>query len=418
MNPLHFATAAAFLAMHLPAQLAPQDRLVGWVSSPLLPSSGRILQQDLAACTAATSVCNAALLNTTSATAGGAAYDPRRRALWICDDRTLELIRLADCASLCQTTPQRMSGLTISGLSISDRRQLMFQLETAPGVAQLETYDLRSCPPGQAALRPCSVPIAANATAAGLAFDEARQLLYVVDSERLLGGYRHTLHVLALASTAPCGQYVCTVTFADCSPSLSGMPITGLGYDCCTRILYATNGVETRSLRMLDPLQCSIQDLGCCSMQAGGGLYMGIDVVAGWTRTDLGQSCLGASCASCPGVQADLAGDPSLGNQEFALLLEHAPAGGFGLALLGLGSCTGGVQVPSWCGPLFPPASPLAFFLVGLTGSGCAASGTLPLPVPVDTGLCGLPVCSQWLVLCSGGGTGVSNAVAFTLAGS
>lgn len=403
-----------------PAQHVAKDHLVGWVSNQLLPSSGRINLQDVGACTAPTTVCNAALLNNANAIAGGAAYDPRQQALWACDDRTLELFRLGDCKPLCQTTPQRQGSLTISGLAISDRRRLMFQLETAPGTAVLETYDLRACPPGQAALRPCSVPIAAAAVAAGLAFDEARELLYVSSSERLLGGYRHLLHVLQLGATAPCGQFVCTVQFTDCSPSLSGAAITGLAYESCSQLLYATTGTVTRTLRLVDPLHCNVQDLGCCNSQGPGGFFAGIDVVPGWSRQDHGTSCLGTPCPSCPAMRGDLAGgDPSLGNQEFAAALNSAPAGGQAFLLLGAGPCTAGLPLPFLCGPVFPAPAPLLVVPAPLSGTGCLGAARVPLPIPVDPGLCGGTLCSQWLVLCAGaGGAGASNAVQFTIAGS
>ena len=263
------------------------------------------------------------------------------------------------------------------------------------------------------------MPIAPNAIAAGLAFDEARELLYVSSSERLLGGYRHVLHVVQLAATAPCGTFVCTVPFADCSPSLSGAAITGLAYDACTQILYATNGNETRVLRLIDPISCRVQDLGCCARQAGGGFWAGIDVVPGWSRLDLGQSCLGAPCPQCPVLQADLAGgDPSLGNQDFAAALNNGPAGSSAWLLLGAGRCTPGLPFPFLCGPLYPVPAPLIVVSAALQGSGCLGAARVPLPIPVDTGLCGGTLCSQWIVSCSGGGFGVSNGVQFTIAGS
>ena len=75
-------------------------------------------------------------------------------------------------------------------------------------------------------------------------------------------------------------------------------------------------------------------------------------------------------------------------------------------------------QIPlGLCGPL--EIGVPNFFGPGLVIGGgpgaCNGQVALGLPIPPDFLLCGLPICAQWIMLCPGGGLGLSNGLSFVL---
>ena len=70
------------------------------------------------------------------------------------------------------------------------------------------------------------------------------------------------------------------------------------------------------------------------------------------------------------------------------------------------------------CGAVWLPGNFLVALPGALQGSQCAASVTLPLPIPADTALCGLKFCLQGMIDCSNGsGYGLTEAIQFSVAG-
>jgi hypothetical protein len=115
-------------------------------------------------------------------------------------------------------------------------------------------------------------------------------------------------------------------------------------------------------------------------------------------------------------------GDAGLGNQDFGLRLSGAPVGQQALLYISAGACTSGINVPGFCGPVFPSLTPPFPLLVGafpISGTApCTGLVSLVTGVPADPALCGFSLCTQWIVACPGsGGPGLSNAVQFSIGG-
>jgi hypothetical protein len=113
-------------------------------------------------------------------------------------------------------------------------------------------------------------------------------------------------------------------------------------------------------------------------------------------------------------------GDPNLGNASFGLSLNGAPAGSVVFAALKIGACAPpGTTIPGFCGPIW--FTPPLWGSLGPNfpaGPGCGASTVFPLPLPPITVLAGLPIGSQCIGLCPGGGTTMSNCISFVLQGN
>ncbi len=403
------------------AQLAPSNRLVGWVHPGGSAKSGRIETQDAdASCQSAKALCNGVLWPAAT-NGGGSAYDPRHFSLWSSDGQRLEEWLLGSCKKLCTVKPMiQYRGSYITGLAMADEERILWQLESQPGAYGLLPYDARKCPP--VPLRGGCVQKLSNprGIAGGLAYDEVRKLLYYAISEPGFTGYISTLYVAPAAMGKACAP-ICKLSLKSCRVGWGA--ITGLAYDSCTQRLYITDGTETKILLAINPAKCQWKDLSCCKKQSSG-RWMGLAVIPGWSQSAKGKPCIGKGCAFCPKLDLRLVGgDPSLGNRDFGIAVTGGPLNSFGLLVLGSGPCTQGLRLPFFCGALYPalaPLPPLLFPAAALTGSTqCSGSTTVPLPVPVIPSLCRQSFCAQWLVFCgSTSASGLSQAVQFQFTGS
>lgn len=408
-------------SLSLRAQTVATDHVVGWVPVPNARTTRIELQDVRGGCKAARTMCPSRLLMPSEPHAGATAYDPRTQAVWVSDGRVLQRVALAGCREACATKlPLRDPKAVVTGLAISDAARLMWHLESRPGYFGFVLYDLRKCPP--APLRGgCSGTLAPLTRSAALAHDEPRGLLYYTESTPALVGWANA--VVVARPGAPC-KAICRIPLGFCNTARDPLfLVTGLAYDACSRVLYATDGQSTVTLRMDDPLRCRVTRLGCCKKQTRD-RFAGLAVVPGWRSRAVGKSCTGSGCRSCPGMRAGLAGgDPSLGNGDFAATLSGAPDGGQAFFVLGAGTCGAGVTLPILCGKIYPRLSPqpavLGPFPLG-GGTGCSGAARAALPIPVDPSLCGAALCAQWAVLCGAPprGLGLSGAVEFTVAGT
>lgn len=408
---LHTWTWKVTVVPRLPAgrPLVPANNIVGWVSIGGA-APGRVELQDVDRCRPARVRCASSTGSTALPYAGGTAYDPREQAVWVSDGGTIFSQSLQNCGFLCQLEPaMRSPKAVVSGLAVADRKRQLFHLETAPGYYGIVIYDDSKCPPK--AIRSCTFTLAGKSTAAGLAYDELRDILYVGSGQS----------IFLRRASAPC-QLICHPFLRNCGTKLG--PITGLGYDACTKFLYATDGRTIQRIEI-----ASVGQQGCvtrpgpCCPKGTKGSYRGLAVVPGWSKRVVGKPCSQSPCPSCPSMTADLYGGvPGLGNQEFGISLGKAPPGQQAYLALALGPCTAGL--PVFCGRFHPNlANPNLIFGPMLTsGRGiCDGTARSPLPIPVDTSFCGQWFCVQWVVLCRRGteiGIGFSNAVQFTTTGS
>lgn len=411
------AALGAALAATGRTQVSARDQVVGWsFSSNQVNPPGQIDLQDIDnQCAPAKLACSRVLQgNSQTIYAGGTAWDSARQAVWVSDGTAIAAYSLPDCKQLCLAKAQIMdSKAVVTGLAVLDSGRRLLQLESAFGYVGLRSYDIRGCPP--VPLRDgCSLQIQSNAIAAGLAYDEARDLVYFTESFPAFVGWISSVHVARAGNKC---KPVCKFGLRSCGTPAQGWgPVHGLAYQSCSKRLYASDGQLTSTTSMDDPLNCRITHLSCCARQANGA-YRGLAVIPGWSRKTVGTSCLPKGCPFCQNMKASLAGEPSIGNPGFGFRIEGGPSQSFGLLILGAG-CGAGIQLP-FCGSLYPLLAPPPLFSppVQLAGNQCAASAHLPVPLPPAGGLCGLQLCCQWAVFC-GAVFGVSDAIEFKLVGS
>lgn len=417
MNYLHTFISAAALCSSLLAQspIVTGDNLVGWSNRLGFPT-GRIDLQDVDhGCHPARLRC-AVDTNTTVAHAGGTAYDPARQAVWESNGTSLNLVSLATCQTLCRSRAVRRGTASVTGLAYHPRSRRLFQLQSTTSFFAIQTYNTKTCPPTPEKYCAQRYP---GGIAGGLAFDITRNLLYIGVSTPTTSPLVWTHHIYVTRGDNPC-QILCKWQFNGCLGKLrpSGLwQIKGLAYNPCNDTLYATDGQFTAIIKAGDPARCQFKVTGCCSRQMTGE-YRGLAVVPGWLRTSFGKSCLAQPCPQCPSMTNVLiGGDPALGTSDFAVELRKAPTGGKAILAISVGGCNPN-GVPFLCGRLHLAGTPFLFPAVPITGSGtCDGRARVVLPIPADPKLCGVRVCAQWLVLCPKGGTGLSNAIDFTLAG-
>ncbi|MHC4813638.1 MAG: hypothetical protein ACYTGO_03745 [Planctomycetota bacterium] len=356
---------------------------------------------------------------------GGTAYDPRMQAAWASNGLEIELLDLNTSRRICSFTATRAANThVVSGLALSDTRRELFQLEIGPGVLVLSSYDVSTpCKPvpNKNACKVANTGTAA--TAMGLAYDEARDLLYYVTSISGFGGWINTIHVVQRGK--PCTDLATFgVNYCGARP---GNPLTGLGYDACSQKLYATDGKGVRVLLLTDPAKGAFKDLtgtnACCQF-TGVGIWMGLDVVPNWSRTIVGKSCVDRPCGNCTNMQLSvIGGDASLGNRDFGIRLSGAPVASQAFFYVALGNCTQGVQYGGLCGPIHTSlASPwpvLAGVYPTQGTTQCSGQVTVVTGVPPDPGLCKVTVCTQWLVACPTAllWHGLTHGLQFTIGG-
>ena len=418
-HPIAIALLLLASSSTLPAQgpLFTTDRLIGWAAPPSSSTTGQIdIQTIINPCPPAGTVCKPIFGKPEFKYSGGTAYDPRHQSVWVSDGFVLAEFKVRGCQGLCKQVPTLIGGTqsTVSGLAISDRHSLLFQLETYPGNLGIVTYNNKNCPPQ--AISKCQFPIGPQDIAAGLAYDEARDLLYYTISQPTAIGTWNTTLMVAPANN-PCNPVCKWLLPQNCTRQL----ITGLAYNACRGELYATDGQITQVVRVINPLNCQFKASHCCKKGLAGD-WKGLCFVPGWTRVNVSKSCSKLPCQNCPNMVSNLTGgDTSLGNPDFGFTLTGAPTGSTGILLVKPGSCGPPLNIPFLCGPLYAfPAGLIQAVTLGGTGT-CGGSANVNLPLPPTTIICGAKLCAQWLVFCTGGGGigfGVSNAIEFTIASS
>ncbi|MHC4850672.1 MAG: hypothetical protein ACYTGW_00730 [Planctomycetota bacterium] len=410
-TPTLFAGTAMVLALCTVAfaQTVSTNHVIGWVDNGSA-KPGEIHIQDIdGGCKTAT-LLHKALSGSGSFWAGGTAYDPRHEAVWVSDGKTIAEVRLSDGKILCSFKAQLMNtSAVVSGLAIADKGRRLIQLETMASYGALRSYSLTNCPP--VPLRDgCTITVPTGHFCGGLAYDEVEQLYYYTVTKPGFQVPQNTLHVADRCKS------LCSMSIGGCI-HFFGTDVTGLGYDACTKTLYATVGMGTVPITVGNPRKCEFKVGTCCVKQLAAA-YKGLAVVPGWTQFRKGTSCITKGCPFCNKLDNRLyGGAPSLGNPDFGVEVVNGPTGA--LAILGVGLSTCGKGTHFSCGALWLPGNPLIFFPGMLSGSQCQAGLKVPLPVPVDAKLCGQRVCLQWGVICSGAsGEGLTPAIEFSITGS
>lgn len=421
----HPLLASFFTAALLAAQSPAPGHIVGWAwnNTPATVCSAVYTQDVENKCQSSVGR-GSSLCSQKGTGGGGTAYDPRIQAAWVSNGLEIALHDLNTSRIVCTFTATLAgTGHVVSGLALSDTRRELFQLEVASGVLVLSSYDVSNpCKPTHNN-NACKVQNGGTgATAMGLAYDDARDLLYYVTSISGFAGWINTVHVVQRGN--PCTD-VNTFGANYCS-TRPGSPLTGLGYDACSQRLYVTDGNGIRVLLLTDPAKGNVTDLtgtGACCQFTGTGVWMGLDVVPNWSRSTVGKSCVDGPCGGCTNMQLSLiGGDASLGNRDFGFRLSGAPSGSQAFFYVGLGSCTSGVQFPGLCGPIHTYLTAPWPALVGIyptQGGQCSGQVTVVTGVPPDPGLCKVTICTQWLVACPTAlfWHGLTHGLQFTIGG-
>jgi hypothetical protein len=400
------------------------DRLIGFADLPLPATSGFIDVQNMDQnCVAAQTQCKPVVpIRALKPYAGGTAYDPRFQTVWISDGKLLAEFKAEQnpitCKARCKAFKASIAdpNAYVSGLAFSDKKTRLFQLATRPGYMEVATYNANYqgfiCP-----IKPfyCKTLLPGKSVATGIAYDEVRDLLYIsLAVPQANNTFQNVLWVSK--ANIPC-KPICQIKFFSCAATM----VTGLAYKTCKQILYATDGRITQALGMVDPLHCKYKVGSCCAKQSSP-KWRGLAVIPGWKSTNKGSSCTSGSCPSCPTMQMETAGDPSLG-ATFQIGVKNGPAGSFGALFLKAGPAGSGIPLPPpFCGTWFAFPTALSFPATALIGPGpCGAKASRTLQIPVNPAFCGRKFTAQWFILCLSGssfGLGLSNALEIEFASS
>ncbi len=400
------------------------DHLIGFADLPAPATSGFIDVQNMDQnCVAAFTQCKPVVpVRALKEYAGGTAYDPRFQTVWISDGKLLAEFKAEQnpvtCKARCKAFKASIAdpNAYVSGLAFADKKTRLFQLATRPGYMEVATYNASYqgfiCP-----VKPvfCKALLPGKSVATGIAYDEVRDLVYIsIAVPQANNTFQNVLWVAK--ASLPC-KPICQTKFFTCAATM----VTGLAYKTCKQILYATDGRITQPLGMVDPVHCKYKVGQCCAKQLSP-KWRGLAVIPGWKSTTKGSSCTSGACPSCPTMQMETGGDPSLG-ATFKIGVKNGPAGSFGALFLKAGPAGTGIPLPSpFCGTWFAFPTALSFPATPLVGPGpCGAKAVRTLQIPVNPSFCGRQFTAQWFILCLSGssfGLGLSNALEIEFASS
>jgi hypothetical protein len=344
---------------------------------------------------------------------GGTGWDPTRPGAWVSNG--VLLAKFDDtCNVQCPPMPIPTLGgnAFITGIEVVEGLNQVWLIDS---LGILHFYS-NTCPPMP--IGTCNTglgPTAVGNVTTGLAVDELQGIVFI--SYPLLPGGLNTIVVTQLAAPCvPVSQFV----LPPCFSAFGG--VLGLACDWGSRILYATDGANTVAMAYgwIAP-NVIPGPITCCPAPAVADPMIGLAVRPG-RATSVGTACANGSCAPCPQIHT-LVNDPCLGNAQFMLALDQAPAGALTLLALGLGPCMVPAPVlPPLCGPLhtIPLLGTMGPNFTGGVGV-CDGATTFSFPLPVAPGLAGQVLSSQCVTICLGGGVmgfGMSNCLSWQLQGN
>lgn len=414
MTHFRSATLVVALTAAVPLFAQTQPRLIGVATNPAL-AAAQNLRQDMATCL--TKVCTVPLPPPPTPNAGGTAYDASLAAVWETTGLIIGLFDPNTCAPICPPFPisPLINNNVATGLALNESTRTLWVSDNTNRIYQF----------GRAVTAPCNlIPITscptpfipAGMTIGGLATSDVQNLVYY--SASVFGGGPPNNIVYIANQNTPCAP-ICKFPLQGCGPVALG-PITGLAYDDCKGVMWATDGF-TEVAVIVGPPNCVPNVVQCCQVP-GPERYIGLCIQPS-QAVPTGVSCTAPPCPICPTMTHNTIGDPALGNPFFALTLDNAPAGVPSLLCINAGAClAAGIPIPPFCGPLrvaLPGIITLGFPTGG--GVGCSGQVTVGVPVPLNPALCGIPLSSQFLVVCPTAalvGTGVSNCLSWMVSGT
>ena len=292
----------------------------------------------------------------------------------------------------------------------------------------LRFYDTSACPP-KLLKTTCSFAIpttTAPGVAHGLAYDEVRDFIYFTMSGSGFAGWSTSVNYINYAVVCLAKPSTLSVPlFSPCGGNNS--PVTGMAYNPCTKVLYLTEGnamlkLDITNLSKPVNLNASAK---CCKLNLPRKAWAGLAYVPNSVVKSVGQSCFNSGCTKCSNMTLGFTGgDLALGNQDLAIQVTGAPAGGQAGFFLSPGKCqTPGLSLPGLCGAIHLTIGTGIPIFVGNfslgSGTGCTGSMKLNAPIPSNAALCGRTICSQFLIRCPAGGlaAGLTKAIEFSVGG-
>lgn len=346
---------------------------------------------------------------------GGTAWNAKRSGAWVTNG--LLIAQFDDnCAPMCPPAPIPTLGPNgfITGLEYVEGLDQLWMIDSQ---GRLHFYT-NTCPPLPIGV--CNTGLVQTAignVTTGLAVDELNGLVFI--SYPMFPGGLNRIAVSQLA--APC-TIVSQFLAPPCVGGVAAPPFLGLACDWGNQILYATDGATTVGMtyNWVAP-NVLITGQTCCPAIAVAEPMIGLAVRPG-RATSVGASCANGPCLPCPQIHT-LRNDPNLGNANFTLGLDQAPAMAFSWCLIGNGPCAApGVTIAPFCGPLYtlPYLGSIGPQITGGIGP-CDGTASFSLPLPIAPGLAGQVFSSQCMTLCFGGGvfgTALSNCLSWELQGN
>ncbi|MCA8970906.1 MAG: hypothetical protein KDC95_14015 [Planctomycetes bacterium] len=334
---------------------------------------------------------------------GGISYSARRDAWWISDGVLLQE-RGARCTLTCNTRASLALGTSsrVGGLSSSARLLHLYHVESIAGSGAIVTYSLTTTCPTPLQTCTFSLPSRSHRTSA-LAYDDRRRSFYVASTDGVSTTIQHFQ-----ASTC---NLLCSWQVPATCGSFTIRGIRAMEYDECRDTLVMSDGAIVLESRLTHtPSGCpQVSSRVCCQIASSTLAYHGLDIQDG-KATAVGTSCTSRPCATCPTMALQARGRPVVGNADFALALENAPAQSIAVMILSAGACN---RVAFGCGGLFPQlANPTLTIPVLTNGrSGCEGSARVPLPVPAAYSWCGQKLCTQFAIFCPSVGIALTNGL-------
>ncbi|MCC6672695.1 MAG: hypothetical protein IT458_16645 [Planctomycetes bacterium] len=407
MHARLLAPWAAF-ALALPLVSQTPQVLIGNTSAPSL-----LVRQSLGTCN--TQVCPLGLPAPALNFHGGTAYEALRGNVWVSNGPLIQVVKPGTCAIFCPPFPAPGPG-PVTGLAVLEKQRRIYMSHQGNVIS----WHALSCPVSP--IGSCPAPVPAGSQIGGLALSDVKDLIFYSASVWAAGVPANNIVFVAPLQN-PCTP-ICSFPVPLCGNNPMG-PITGLAFDDCKFVLYATDGKQTVGLFVnVTAAGCNTQMVSCCPNTSGTPL-IGLCLEAAHA-TSSGASCTANPCPACPTMTAGTIGDATLANPAFAITLSGAPSGGTAYLVLNLGACSPpGLPIPPFCGPLLVPlGAPGPIVLGGFPLAGtppCGGGATVGLPIPPNPALCGFNLAAQWLVLCPAGGllgTGVTNCITIPISAS
>ena len=322
-------------------------------------------------------------------------------------------LKLAHTSAFPRRLPNLAVGEYVSGLAVDESRGELWVLTSIGDIARYTD----ACPPVLIGRCNLGVIVGPNRAPAGLALDEANNLVFVAYSNWNTG----QSDILVSRQATPC-QTIQTLR-ALCFTGVPA-PITGLAMDSCNDRLVLTSGLQVIEMTLIivpgptGPLARLVP--GPCCTIPGADPLIGLAVRPG-VATSSGVGCSNGSCLPCANEHV-LRNDPMVGNPAFQLRLRNVPEGSLAYLAVSPGPCAPTPPFGPLCGPV--GVNPALSTILGfeLTGGtvGCAGSANFNIPIPNDPALCGRVFSSQGFVLCPAGAGGLAqtNCLSWEIRGS